>query len=149
MEFPTPIVTELTAPNTVPFQPGQNVIGIGSQIPPELVAAGVTAAIIFYNNTWNTSLTVPTTKFQFIASIGGSIVSGVGYSNNPSTTPTATVAFLNVLGEYAPGAVARAFWSLQSSYPTAVSTNCQKMPPVTDNNMCTGPTAPSTGKSAR
>jgi hypothetical protein len=100
VEFPTPIITEITAPNTVPFQPGQNVIGFGSQVPPELQAAGITAAIVFYNSLWNTVSTTPLIKFHFIASFQGNIQVGHGYSLNPSTTPTATVVTHTVFTEF-------------------------------------------------
>jgi hypothetical protein len=50
MQFPQQLVTEITVPNNVPFAPGYDVIGIGSQVPQPLIDAGYPAAIIFYSS---------------------------------------------------------------------------------------------------
>lgn len=91
MQFPNQIVTEVTAPNNVAFQPGNVVTGFGSIIPPELAAAGFVNAIVFYDVDWNPTNTTPTIKFRFIASGMGNIKIGYGYCANPSVSQTATV----------------------------------------------------------
>lgn len=108
MQFPTPVVTEITAPNNVPFAPGNNVAGFGSDIPPELTAAGYVNAIVFYSSTWNPSATVPTIKFRFIATnqTTGDLILGYGICTNPSVSQTAVVTAgldLNLQGIVAPG----------------------------------------------
>jgi hypothetical protein len=84
-------VDELTAPSTVPFAPGQNVTGLGSQVPSELVAAGITNALVFYSSDWNPSATVPKTKYRYVCAVGGSLVFGMGYCTNPSVSQVATL----------------------------------------------------------
>src|SRR5947209_375577 len=91
MQFPQTLITEVTAPNNVPFLPGNNVSGFGSDIPAELVAAGYTNAVVFYSTDWNPANTAPTTKFRFIATAGASLVIGIGYCLNPSVSQTATI----------------------------------------------------------
>ena len=91
MQFPNQIVTEITAPNNVPFLPGNVVTGFGSIIPAELTAAGFVNAIVFYDSDWNPTNTTPTIKFRFIASGFGNIKIGYGYCANPSVSQTATV----------------------------------------------------------
>lgn len=91
MQFPNQIVTEITAPNNVPFLPGNVVTGFGSIIPAELTAAGFVNAIVFYDVDWNPANTTPTIKFRFIASGMGNIKIGYGYCANPSVSQTATV----------------------------------------------------------
>lgn len=96
MQFPQQLVTEITAPNTIPFQPGNDVTGIGASIPPELAVAGFTNAIVFYNSKthgsgWDPTSTLPKVKFAFIAAIGGEIVCGYGYCVNPSVNQTAVI----------------------------------------------------------
>lgn len=87
MEFDSNIVTEITAPNTVPFLPGNNIVGIGADIPPELSAAGLDAAIVFYSTDWDTSVSTPRIKYWAISSSGGTLTFVVCGSSNPSTTP--------------------------------------------------------------
>lgn len=87
MQFNDNVVTEITAPNNVPFEPGFNIIGIGTEIPPELAALGIEAAIIFYSDGWDPTLTVPRIKFFYIATISNTVVFGFAHSDNPSTTP--------------------------------------------------------------
>lgn len=98
MQFPNQILSEVIAPNTATFSPGHNVIGLGADLPPELVAAGYSAAMVFYSTIWNPANTFPTMKFMFIGTNGGGIIIGYGYSNNPSTTPTATIVAMEAIG---------------------------------------------------
>lgn len=97
--------TEVIAPTNGNFAPGNNVIGMGTSIPPELAvykpfgASGepITAAIVFYNAAFNTVATTPLIKFHFIApatnvSIGvAALCIGMGICNNPSVNSTAVV----------------------------------------------------------
>jgi hypothetical protein len=91
MIFKDQVVSELTAPNTLPFEPGYDIVGIGTEVPPELIAAGYTASIIFYTSSWSAAATTPRVKFFFLGVKPGIFTTGYGYSLNPSTTPTATV----------------------------------------------------------
>lgn len=86
MEFDSNIVTEITAPNTVPFLPGNDIIGIGADIPSELDPYGIAAAIIFYSSSWDPAATTPKVKYYAFFTKNGSIGMAVCYSNNPSTT---------------------------------------------------------------
>lgn len=91
MEFQDNVITELTAPNNVPFQPGFDIIGFGSEVPPEMEAVGFEAAIIFYTDDWDPAATNPRLKYFYIGVSNSNLVNGFGYSENPSTTPTATL----------------------------------------------------------
>lgn len=91
---------ELTAPGSVPFLPGNNVTGIGNQVPAELSAAGYPNAIVFYASDWNPAATTPTVKFRFIAAHGSdeTLVAGYGICMNPSVSQTATVEAALAIG---------------------------------------------------
>lgn len=95
MQFGPNVVDEIVIPNNVPFAPGNNVIGIGTEIPPELVAVGFDAALVFYFSNWDPTSTTPLVKYAFIAPISngtGSAVSiGFGICNNPSVSQTPVV----------------------------------------------------------
>jgi hypothetical protein len=97
MIFADQVVTEITVPSNVPFLPGNDVIGIGTEIPAELMGEDIEAAIIFYTDDWDTSATTPKVKFFFIGVRAKLLVSGYAYSNNPSTTPTGTVVRAELL----------------------------------------------------
>lgn len=86
MEFDSDIVNEITAPNTVPFEPGNDVIGIGSDIPSELDPFGIAAAMIFYSSSWDPAATTPKIKYFAFFTKNGAIGMAVCFSNNPSTT---------------------------------------------------------------
>lgn len=96
MQFGPNVVDEIVIPNDVPFLPGNNVIGIGTELPPELVAYGITAAMVFYFSNWNPNATVPTVKFGFIgvSTVGNQcgIVTGFGWCAAPHTSQVANVA---------------------------------------------------------
>lgn len=98
MQFNDNVVTEIFAPNNVPFQPGFDIIGFGTEVPPEMEALGFEAAIIFYTDNWDTAATTPRVKFFFIGTRNGFLVNGIGWSPNPSTTPTAVVDLTNLTG---------------------------------------------------
>lgn len=98
MQFPQTLITELTVPNNVPFTPGHDVIGIGTDVPPELVAAGFGDSIVIYGSDWNPANTTPTVKFRFISSGFSGIVIGFGYCANPSVSQVATVETTTVIG---------------------------------------------------
>lgn len=95
--------TELVAPSNVPFEAGNDVIGFGTSLPPELAAYkpdGVTpiqAAMVFYNSAWDPTATTPRVKFMFIGvssnPAGGAagISIGAGICNNPSVSTVAVV----------------------------------------------------------
>jgi len=83
--------TEIVAPAGTPFLPGNDVIGFGTQLPPELSAYGVTAAIVIYNNGWNASLTTPCVKFTWIGMAATYLCMGLGITANPHTNPVAVV----------------------------------------------------------
>lgn len=106
MEFTGDVVTEITVPNNVQFAPGINVVGIGQTLPPELVAAGYVNAIVWYSTDWDPTSTAPKAKFKFMATLGGSLVIGMGYSNNPSVNQTATITRLASFGMIVGGGVA-------------------------------------------
>jgi hypothetical protein len=82
---------EITAPATLPFVPGQNVTGFGSEVPDELVTAGYSNAIVFYDSSWDPAAATPKVKFRFIAAKAGSFVIGYGFCVNPSVSQTAVV----------------------------------------------------------
>lgn len=97
MQFPPNPTTELIVPAGVPFAPGFDVIGIGTELPIELTGAGISTAIVFYNSLWNPNSTTPLVKFMFIASSfapgaqGGGIAIGFGICNNPSASTFANI----------------------------------------------------------
>lgn len=104
MQFGPDLTTELIVPANVPFQPGQNVIGIGTDLPPELAAytpygAGSTveAALIFYSSQWDPNATTPRVKYQWLGvvtdpSLKGVFISiGTAFCDNPSVSHVATV----------------------------------------------------------
>jgi hypothetical protein len=103
MQFQNQAVTEITVPNNVPFGPGNDVIGIGTALPPELAAYApipggnfVTAAIIFYTAGYNPAGTLPQVKYYWIGvgSASGSNSSlnfGFAIVNNASVSQTAIV----------------------------------------------------------
>lgn len=102
MEFGQNVVTEITVPNNVPFLPGNDIIGIGTQLPPELEAYGITAAMVFYNQAWSPVATTPRVKFMFIGTTHdvdfGAMVFGYGYCNNPSLNQVAVVTTTYQIG---------------------------------------------------
>ncbi len=91
MQFPTQVVLEITVPNNVPFEPGFDVIGIGTQLPPAVIAAGYPAAILFYSSSYDPTLTVPQIKYQFIADKDGTIYFGYGLVANASVSQAETI----------------------------------------------------------
>jgi hypothetical protein len=103
MQFGSNPVSEIVVPSDVPFEPGNNVIGIGAGIPPELIAAGYVNAIVWYFANWNPASTTPLPKFAFIAAnaITGNATAamhfGFGLCDNPSANPTAVVQSLFVI----------------------------------------------------
>lgn len=98
MEFDSNLITELTAPNTVPFEPGYDIIGFGSYVPPELLAIGIDSAIIFYTSDWDETAVTPRIKYYAIANNNGVIgIVSVG-SLNPSTTPASITGVVQYVG---------------------------------------------------
>lgn len=90
-------ITELIAPNTVTFAPGNNVVGFGATLPSELTAAGFVDAIVFYSTEWNAANVTPTIKFRFIATSSSGMSIGYGICSNPSVSQTATVVSAELL----------------------------------------------------
>lgn len=94
--------TEIVAPEGTPFLPGNDVIGFGTQLPPEMASAGITAAIVFYNSGWNPASTSPSVKFMFIGTIenagSGAVSIGFGVCQNPSVSQTAVVNYGFIVG---------------------------------------------------
>jgi hypothetical protein len=84
--------TELVAPTGTPFAPGNDVIGFGTQLPPELAAYGVTAAIVIYNDQWDASLTTPCIKFSWIGMSDTYLCLGLAITANPSANPVAVIS---------------------------------------------------------
>jgi hypothetical protein len=91
MQFPTQAVTEIIVPNNVPFEPGYDVIGMGTQVTPAMLAAGYPAAILFYSSAYDPASIVPQIKYQFIADKLGSIVFGYGLVANASVSQDETI----------------------------------------------------------
>jgi hypothetical protein len=99
MQFPSNAATEITAPAGVPFAPGNDIIGIGTDIPPELAAEGITAAILAYTSSYDPTAIYPQVQYMFIAvgSTGdGTIVNaglaiGFGVVVNASVSQTAVI----------------------------------------------------------
>lgn len=119
---------ELTAPSSVPFLPGNDVTGIGSQVPAELAAAGYPNAIVFYASDWNPTNTTPTVKFRFIAAHAGNLVVGYGLCANPSVSQTAAIeAALNIGAFDATGSFMSGNWpsDRQMWVLTGVGTDAQ------------------------
>lgn len=87
--------TELTAPTDVPFQPGFDVIGMGTQLPPELIAFGIHAAIVIYNAAYSPTMTTPAIKFFYLGTFTsaslGQLQVGMGVCQNPSVSEVADV----------------------------------------------------------
>jgi hypothetical protein len=94
--------TEITAPAGTPFLPGNDVIGLGTELPPELAAyipfvggTAIQAAIIFYNSAFDPTSTLPLVKFHFMGMAGtanptgSALLIGLGVCNNPSVSTVA------------------------------------------------------------
>lgn len=106
---------EIVIPAGTPFLPGNNVIGIGTQLPAELIAYGVQAAIVFYSTDWDPNATVPTIKFGWIgigpniellnpvAILGTAISMGLGVCANPHASQVAKVTSGLSLGMFSDG----------------------------------------------
>jgi hypothetical protein len=96
---------EVIAPTTATFAAGNNVLGFGTTMPPELAAWAPyadeptvvpLAATVFYNTSWNPSSTSALVKFTFLATLirtDGSIATVLGYgvTINPSVSATARI----------------------------------------------------------
>ena len=104
MQFSNNNVTEIVVPAGVPFSPGFDVIGIGTELPPELAAYEpigggdpVVAAIVFYSAAYNPNGTTPQVKFFWIGigsspSIEASSLNiGVGIVANASVSQVAVI----------------------------------------------------------
>lgn len=104
MQFTNNLTTEIIVPSGTPFLPGNNVIGIGIELPPELAAyepygsgSTVEAALIFYSSVWDPTATTPRVKYQWLgvvtdpAANGAFISIGTAVCNNPSVSQVATV----------------------------------------------------------
>lgn len=133
MIFSDQVITEITVPNNVPFLPGFDVIGIGTEIPVELTAYGIDAAIIFYTDTWSTAVTIPTVKFFFIGVRGNALVSGYAYSNDPSTIPVATVIRTEVNKLNQTTAQGLTQWAITSSkFPTTLAQDINRLAQISE-----------------
>lgn len=86
---------ELVVPANEPFAAGNDVIGIGTELPPELAAANVNAAAVFYNSHWDPTATTPRVKFMFIGTSSNATATvlalGMGICQNPSVNTTAVI----------------------------------------------------------
>lgn len=88
---------EIWAPNTVPFSPGNNVVGIGQSLPAEMLAKGYSSALLFYTAGYSDTATTPKVKYWFIAvndvfsQLDSALTIGYGYVANPSVNTTAVV----------------------------------------------------------
>jgi hypothetical protein len=103
MQFPPNPTTEIIVPSGVPFEPGNDVIGIGTLLPPELAAytpipggGTVKAAIVFYSSAYNPAGTTPQVKFFWMgigsdAGVGSTLNIGVGIVNNASVSQVAVI----------------------------------------------------------
>jgi len=105
MQFGPDAATEIIAPAGVPFEPGNDVIGFGTAVPPLLAAAGIPAAILFYNSGYSPTSTYPSVKYAFIGSFNGTtsgqsiggIIYGMGIVTNPSVSQTEVIRFSNTM----------------------------------------------------
>jgi len=105
MQFGPDAATEIIAPAGVPFAPGNDVIGFGTAVPPLLAAAGIPAAILFYNSGYSATSTFPSVKYAFIGSFNGTsgsqsiggIVYGMGIVTNPSVSQVEVVKISNTM----------------------------------------------------
>lgn len=111
MQFSGNVVSEIVIPNNVPFEPGNDVIGIGFSIPPELQAIGFIAAVIFYNSQYSPTSTLPRVVYQFIAAgsepdptYQTAISMGYVWQENPSLGTPMQVAQCATAGAIAPAA---------------------------------------------
>jgi hypothetical protein len=111
MQFNSNVVTEIVVPSNVPFLPGNNVLGIGTQVPPELVAENILAAMIFYNDEYSPTSTLPRVVYTFIGqtvtpdpdySVG--IYIGFTWQANPSANSPLIVVGTLTVGAAAPTA---------------------------------------------
>jgi len=95
MQFTNNLITELIIPSGTPFAPGNDVIGIGTELPNELVTSNIKAAIVWYFSNWNPAATTPQVKFMYIgtAIIPGEagIAMGFGVVANASVSQVATL----------------------------------------------------------
>lgn len=103
-------VNEIVAPASTPFLPGNDVIGFGTALPPELAAyapfsggAHIQTAIVFYNSAFNPTSTAPQIKFHFMGPAvdpvnGGVLCIGMGICNNPSLSTVAVCIAGQLIG---------------------------------------------------
>lgn len=105
MQFGPDAATEIIAPAGVPFGPGFDVIGFGSEVTPAMAAAGIDAAILFYNSGYAATNTWPSVKYTFITSFSqtgggaavGGIVFGMGVVPNPSVSQAENILLNNTM----------------------------------------------------
>jgi hypothetical protein len=111
MQFGANIVSEIVIPNNVPFEPGNDVIGVGFEVPPELQAEDINSAILFYNSDWSPTSTLPRVKYAFFGqaitddpnySVG--LVQGFTWQVNPSINSALLVVATVITGMAAPSA---------------------------------------------
>lgn len=111
MQFPPNSVSEIIIPSGASFTPGNDVIGIGFQVPAELSAAGINAAMIFYNSAYSPTSTEPRVIYGFIGqavtpdpdySVG--IITGFTWQVNPSLNTAPIVVATLITGMGAPSA---------------------------------------------
>lgn len=109
MQFQNNVVSEITVPNNVPFQPGNNVLGIGLELPPEMITAGYQAGMIFYNSLYSPTATEARIIYNFIAcgtiadpNYQSAISLGYVWQANPSANSTKFVATCLTAGGVAP-----------------------------------------------
>lgn len=87
---------EVVAPASMPFLPGNNVIGMGTALPQEMKDAGFTAGIVFYSAGYKSTSTTPKVKFWYLAinddsaGLTSGIVLGAGLVTNPHVSEVAT-----------------------------------------------------------
>jgi hypothetical protein len=111
MQFPPNPTSEIIIPSGTSFTPGNDVIGIGFQVPAELSAEGINAAMIFYNSEYSPSSTLPRVVYGFFGqtltadpeySVG--LVQGFTWQVNPSISSPLLVVATLITGMGAPGA---------------------------------------------
>lgn len=109
MQFPPNVQSEIVIPSSVPFAPGNDVIGIGFQVPAELQAAGINAAMIFYNSAYSPTSTLPRVVYSFIGqavtpdpdySVG--VITGFTWQTDPAANSPLIVVATLITGMGAP-----------------------------------------------
>lgn len=112
MQFGPDATTEIVVPAGVPFQPGNDVIGIGTQLPIELAqyvpfssGGAIRAALVFYTSAYDDTSPTSQQKYMWFGMASSApsqnqsaLVMGTCIVANPTVNPIGTIVPLLIVG---------------------------------------------------